>query len=1330
MAQSNEEIFQRALIRFKRSLTLDLANEFSICSLADVDQVCKEIEKKHGCDGKLRHMRRLRGFMEAIEQFGKVIEVFVNASEVVCFIWGPMKFVLLATFEKHPTLATVLEDYYSDILEFHRMALAIFKRPRWKDMYHSVWKTFDSSISPVLHSLCKRRELLESEKSSAALYEIQRLRKDLSVMYTEHQQHVDEERLQKHKARVSQIRERLHAPNYEIDQEMAAGNILIDSSGKWIFESNEFQTWYTNTFGHGILYLNGIPGAGMFYVDFIPLWCSSTNKVPGKTTLVSAVIKKLLDERNSVTLNHCVVYFYFKHKEPTKQSHNSLLRGILDQLVSQDSAMSDHLFNRISSMDPTSLRLTRTLEGFIKEAFGSYQTAYIVLDGLDESAPKEAETSVELFLSLVKGFENSTTSLRVLFCGQRDGVLDHLLVDEPSITLENTAHNDDIKGYCSHVCERIGKKFGLSHQFQEDISRQVANGAKGMFLYARVVLDNLLSQTRLSSLRHEMQPGTFPEGIKKAYERVAVRVFKESSPSECEDARTILGWITCAGRLLRWREIQSSFCIIPNEGVVEYEEGKLRVTCKELCRSLVDVHSESGNGNEPDDIIKIVHDTAREYLTRNGWIDINLAHAKLAIFCSRYLTSRPFDCGIDNQAVNTNAIRGYYALQDYSVAFWFYHTMECIKLTGKLDIATRQEVITSVLDFLNSYSTLDTRSISNSEIERVIEALNELPKDDKERNTYLNIESRTIRIRKVLETIQNETLDHKTQEMLMNLHGTTKMYKCSKPWCEFFTTGYGRMEDRRLHLNRHDLPFCCTFEECPARSVGFDTQSKLNQHVKRYHRESTSDELEFPKTRPLSAGALYKAITRGDIAVVRRGLRSRVNIDNRPAWGYERGGPLYVAAEHGQTEICNLLLRNGALGQTPLHAAVLGDRINMVGLFLSQEQCIPDVTDDTGLAPFLHACRKGNLGIVKMLFETGKIDVNQLPLYSNRNGATALWHAIKEGHFRVVQYIINETPAGPVSRYDLTAAVVRSHKSIANILLPAITSSSQNNTPDNPYETGFPLSCVRLDRDWFVIYNQHAPHRFPNINSINTVDIPKNRSQILFSSCGKYVVSFYQDSVFEIYDVRSMVQVGRFQTDFFPVDYVFLGSAGKWLVVVNCNYRTYGITLAMDYEVTTVAFSSSGNLVVAGSGNGAVKVWDTSTGNLLQCINAPQSRLVHIKRAWFLPNDENIIVCRTAEHVQLYELSGHNKGLYSSSIEKSVKGIWEDHVQGCPLTFDSNWVLSAYQGGGVEFLDTQNNTSRLLLQLSEDDDIYIAVSPTQALFATCNKGKLRIWSYN
>lgn len=92
-----------------------------------------------------------------------------------------------------------------------------------------------------------------------------------------------------------------------------------------------------------------------------------------------------------------------------------------------------------------------------------------------------------------------------------------------------------------------------------------------------------------------------------------MRIFEKSSDDDDggEYALKILGWVICARRPLRWREIQSLFCIDPVEGVVDYEERRLRVTCKDICGSLIDVHHPADKKAGPEDIIKIVHETAR-----------------------------------------------------------------------------------------------------------------------------------------------------------------------------------------------------------------------------------------------------------------------------------------------------------------------------------------------------------------------------------------------------------------------------------------------------------------------------------------------------------------------------------------------------------------------------------------------------------------------------------------------------------------------------------------------------------------------------------------------
>jgi hypothetical protein len=43
---------------------------------------------------KMMNMCRIQACLETMEQFGKVVGVFLNVSDALAFIWGPMKFVL------------------------------------------------------------------------------------------------------------------------------------------------------------------------------------------------------------------------------------------------------------------------------------------------------------------------------------------------------------------------------------------------------------------------------------------------------------------------------------------------------------------------------------------------------------------------------------------------------------------------------------------------------------------------------------------------------------------------------------------------------------------------------------------------------------------------------------------------------------------------------------------------------------------------------------------------------------------------------------------------------------------------------------------------------------------------------------------------------------------------------------------------------------------------------------------------------------------------------------------------------------------------------------
>lgn len=87
--------FNKALTSFKNRLTPSEAAQFQVVTLDDLKVTILAIQADQRARKQMMHMDRILSFLEAMDQFGKVIETFLNVSEMLAFIWGPIKFLLL-----------------------------------------------------------------------------------------------------------------------------------------------------------------------------------------------------------------------------------------------------------------------------------------------------------------------------------------------------------------------------------------------------------------------------------------------------------------------------------------------------------------------------------------------------------------------------------------------------------------------------------------------------------------------------------------------------------------------------------------------------------------------------------------------------------------------------------------------------------------------------------------------------------------------------------------------------------------------------------------------------------------------------------------------------------------------------------------------------------------------------------------------------------------------------------------------------------------------------------------------------------------------------------
>jgi hypothetical protein len=94
---SLEDGFQQALGDFKRRLKPDEEAQFAFTELGDLEIAVKDIQERQMKTKTSQNLTRIRPFLQAMAQYTGIIEVFLNTSSVLCFIWGPMKFMLLVS---------------------------------------------------------------------------------------------------------------------------------------------------------------------------------------------------------------------------------------------------------------------------------------------------------------------------------------------------------------------------------------------------------------------------------------------------------------------------------------------------------------------------------------------------------------------------------------------------------------------------------------------------------------------------------------------------------------------------------------------------------------------------------------------------------------------------------------------------------------------------------------------------------------------------------------------------------------------------------------------------------------------------------------------------------------------------------------------------------------------------------------------------------------------------------------------------------------------------------------------------------------------------------
>jgi hypothetical protein len=72
---------------FTDSLSQEEKNDFRFSTLEELHHTISALQQRSESEKKMLSIRRLRPFLEGMEQYSKVVETFMNGSEILGVIW-------------------------------------------------------------------------------------------------------------------------------------------------------------------------------------------------------------------------------------------------------------------------------------------------------------------------------------------------------------------------------------------------------------------------------------------------------------------------------------------------------------------------------------------------------------------------------------------------------------------------------------------------------------------------------------------------------------------------------------------------------------------------------------------------------------------------------------------------------------------------------------------------------------------------------------------------------------------------------------------------------------------------------------------------------------------------------------------------------------------------------------------------------------------------------------------------------------------------------------------------------------------------------------------
>ncbi|KAK3314378.1 hypothetical protein B0H66DRAFT_595100 [Apodospora peruviana] len=452
-----------------------------------------------------------------------------------------------------------------------------------------------------------------------------------------------------------------------------------------------------------------------------PLWIHG-RPACGKTYLAKYIIHKLR------TTKHDVMECFLNCELEERRDCHAILRSTIHQVARSNSGLIDKFLLR--EYEETKLQPviwgTKTLGNLWPAVMAEtvkHHKLTMVIDGFDELTDRDQEAFISCFAQFEELAQRRRKNLRLVILSRPCSSLHLHRADFETIDLDTQDNSGDIYLTVEEKLARFAGPMNYSASIKREVCRKVTKGAKGMYLWAAVMIadleDRLLNEWEL-----KQQLETLPRELAELYDSILGRISAKRN-GQGQIVKMILRWVTFRQEKLRIPELGVGLALArhrkdhPTIAVTDsllrrYKAPppSIKPWIFRLCGQLVRFSRDN---------VQPLHRSLSQYLTTptaelrrdhpdwriphhsKFYLPIEESHAVLGSLCVSYLTmsyfensGAPFQPTVDGRAVWVNKVRarmGNHEFARYSALCWSKHLKEAGSVTTSREVDEEGKMI-------------------------------------------------------------------------------------------------------------------------------------------------------------------------------------------------------------------------------------------------------------------------------------------------------------------------------------------------------------------------------------------------------------------------------------------------------------------------------------------------------------------------------------------------------------------------------------------------------------------------------------------------------------